>query len=666
MQKLEIDKMIALIEEGKTFEAIAVDDSFSIKIDRYLPYCCTAIHDGSNLRKELLDRIALDEYSRWYEEDPFTGAFISSMPITLIGHDSRYEYDLNRTLDTCVYEEAWGTKIWKKKLLPKEKQLSKRKHSNYYKVTHALITKLESLFDGCIVYDIHSYNKERWDRKVPLFNIGVERVDSKYAGIIENWRASLSEIKIENIENVSAINDVFYGKGYNLEYITSHFSKTLVLATEVKKVYCNELTGASYPKIIKSLQQGLKKAISTNANVFSQDFTSWNHKTASKLLGNKIEDSVQKVDKGLYKLLRNFELLAYINPANHLSEKRKYFKSKFTELPNFKYRPIRIDGYRLKQELSNLSIQDIDDISIRNLYEAVINSHFDKIDLLSTLGTKKFFYNSLLYFGRPTKTDIQNAHYLLHLPHIPTEPKRSPSLGSEQLVQTFKETLEHYGFESKIELSSKIISRAMVLNARKTILVRPDAKFTRSEINALAEHEIGVHMVTTMNARSQKLKLFNLGLPVNTETQEGLAILSEYLSGNISMKRLQRLALRVIVVDMMCNGADFNECFHYLIANHQIDQSEAFSLVTRIFRGGGFTKDHLYLSGFVKILRFWENGNNLEPLLVGKTSLNFHSTISEMIERELVEKPKFITQSFIDPKSEHNNEVYEYILSGLK
>ena len=206
----------------------------------------------------------------------------------------------------------------------------------------------------------------------------------------------------------------------------------------------------------------------------------------------------------------------------------------------------------------------------------------------------------------------------------------------------------------------------MVLNAKKTILFRPDAKFTRSQINALIEHEIGVHMVTTMNSNVQKLNIFNLGLPVNTMTQEGLAILSEYLSGNISMKRLKKLAYRVIVVDMMCNGADFIECFNFLVNGHNLDKDDAFSVVTRIFRGGGFTKDYLYLSGFVKILRFWNNDNNLEPLLIGKTSIDFYHTINEMIEREMIQTPIYTTHSFTKPKQGHNHSIYNYILEGLK
>jgi N-formylglutamate amidohydrolase len=200
MKRLEISEIIQLIASEKHFEATAIDGSFTIKVNRYLPYCCTAIHDGSNMRSEIKEKIIHDEYSRWFEEDPFTGDFIASMPITLVGNDSRFEYDLNRKPEECVFETAWGKKVWKKNLTPKERQKSIQKHANYYKVTKALISKLEDLFGGCIVYDLHSYNYQRWDRKVPLFNIGTENIDNKrYGDVVEHWRSELQSISLDNI-----------------------------------------------------------------------------------------------------------------------------------------------------------------------------------------------------------------------------------------------------------------------------------------------------------------------------------------------------------------------------------------------------------------------------------------------------------------------------------
>jgi uncharacterized protein (TIGR02421 family) len=667
ISKLTIAEIVRSIDEEKLFEAQDSSAGFQIKIARYAPFCCTSVHSGGKLRPELQRKIAINDYQRWYEEDPFTDDFIKSMPITIIGLDSRYEYDLNRAPNECIYTEAWGKMVWKRKLSATEIKTSKQKHANYYAVLHALITKLEQKFGACVVYDIHSYNHKRWEREVPLFNVGTERIDNvRFAGIVDNWADELAKVALTGIENTIALNDVFRGLGYNLEYITQNFKSTLVLATEIKKVYCDELTGDIYPKIIKELQQQLKIAILNNANMFSQKLGNWRHNSSLKLLGKNVDDNLLKVDKRLHSLLKNFELLATVNPSNTVVEKNKFFKNKFTKTPVFNYNPVKVNAYSLKQDLLSLPIQDIQDISIRSLYESVVNSYFDKIDMVRTLNSPKFLYNSLRYFGRPSKTDLQNASYLLLLPDIPGEAKKEPVYDAVKAMQVFKTALDEYGIKAKIELSNMVISQVMVLNSKRTIYFQPKATFKRKELQALIEHEIGIHMVTTMNSNIQQLKLFNVGLPVNTLTQEGLAILAEYLSGNLTLRRLKKFALRALVVDMMCSGADFIESFNVLRNEYDLDPNEAFNLTTRIFRGGGFTKDYLYLAGFVKVLRFWEDHHDLSPLLVGKTSLQYYSTIEEMIGREMVTPPQYITRSISEPRPEVNNPIYNYILGGLK
>ena len=662
---MTITEIIQAIKRGRPFKATSEDKSFSIKIDRYVPYVCTAIHDGSNIRTELLSKIALDEYERWYEEDPHTADFIASMPITLVAHDSRYEYELNRKHP--VYDEAWGKKVWKKPLSKKELRISTQKHKNYYKVTHTLIEKLESDFGASLVYDVHSYNHKRWDRKVPVFNIGAEKIDNKkYAKYIENWKSELENIELKGVDVKAEINDVFFGRGYNLEYITKNFKNTLVLATEISKVYCDEETGEIYPQIIKNLQARFKKAILNNANLYVNDLTNWKHSDKNMLLDNSITQSIQKVDGQIFRLLKNFELLTYVNPINVKSEKERFFKSKFTVNPNFRYKPIKINTYELTKKLHAIDTTKLEDITIRHLYESVITGAIDKINLLASIGTNKFLYNSLRYFGRPDKVDIRNAEYVLLLPEIKEENIKAVRFGVDQAKKIFEDSFADYGFKGKIRVDKKVLSTVMVLNSTKTVVLKDGATFTQNELQYLAEHEIGVHMVTTMNAANNKLKVFGVGLPVNTKTGEGMAVLAEYLSGNFTMNRLRELALRVIAVDLMCNGADFKDCFNTIVKNYKMEVNKAYNLVTRVYRGGGFTKDYLYLNGFSKLLKFWHDDNDLTPLLVGKTSISFYNTIVEMIDRKLIEKPQFITKSFEKPRTELNNELFDYILSGLK
>jgi uncharacterized protein (TIGR02421 family) len=664
---LEINEIIERIEEGKTLDATTSDGAVSIKINKYVPFVCTAIHAGSRLRPELLNKIALNEYQRWYEEDPHTDDFISSMPITLIGNDSRYEYDLNRHPDHCIYDEAWGVQVWDRKLNPKEILRSKEKHTNFYAIVHALIAKIEQLFGACVVYDIHSYNYKRWDRPTPIFNIGTERIDNqRYSKYVMHWFDELRNIKASEESNTTGINDVFFGRGYNLEYITKNFPNTLVLATEIKKIYCDETTGDTYPKIIRKLQQKFKQAIISNARFFCADIEQYQEVGKVNLLDRRLDPELLRIDKTLFDLLKNFELLAAVNPINAAAEKKRFFKNNEAIIPKFKYQPIKINAYELKQQLMDLPVQNIQDISIRAMYEAVVTSYCDKIDIISTLDTPRFLFNNLRYFGRPSKADIQNAVYLLHLPFLKSEAEKEPMINLTEAKAAFKTSLDAYGIQAKIETSSKVISQVMVLNSKKSILFQPNAVFRKKELYGLVEHEIGVHMTTTMNSLEQPLKIFNLGLPLNTLTQEGLAVLAEYLSGNITLRRLKKLALRVIAVDSMCNGANFLEAFWHLTGQYNATEIEAYDICTRVYRGGGFTKDFLYLRGFVQVLKMWENHENLEPLFVGKTSLSYLSTLEELIDRGMIEKPTLITQSLKKPKIDKVNPIYTYILSGLK
>ena len=129
---------------------------------------------------------------------------------------------------------------------------------------------------------------------------------------------------------------------------------------------------------------------------------------------------------------------------------------------------------------------------------------------------------------------------------------------------------------------------------------------------------------------------------------------------------MRELGLRVIALHNLCNGADFKKTFRMMVNEYGMDVEEAFYLVTRAYRGGGFTKDYLYLRGFKDILKFWKEGNDLKPLLIGKTTLEFYPLICEMLERGLLVEPKFITQPFEHPNQDANNPIFEYIVSGIQ
>jgi len=132
---------------------------------------------------------------------------------------------------------------------------------------HALIKTLEQKFGFCTVYDMHSYNWQRWDREVPTWNLGTSNVDNeRFGSVIEDWRQRLSEIQFPyKIQSTSKINDTFQGNGYFLKFITQNFKNTLVLATEIAKVYCNEYEQIIFPEVVKTVEKGLSTRIPEHA-----------------------------------------------------------------------------------------------------------------------------------------------------------------------------------------------------------------------------------------------------------------------------------------------------------------------------------------------------------------------------------------------------------------
>ena len=274
MLRISVAEMISKIGKGEPFNAVSEDYSFVLKIDEYTHFLCAAVHDGHQFRKELWEQCLHTEYDRWYEEDPSTRQMVQTMPMVMSGCDSRFEYDLNRTPETAIYEDAWGKKLWKNVLSEEQKEKSLLKHREFYSVVQALVSKMESLYGAAIIFDMHSYNWKRWDRPVPMVNIGTTNIDNvRFSAFAKAWCNSLQELILpHDIETTAGINDTFQGNGYFLKFITDHFKETLVLATEFSKIYCDELAYVIFPEVVEAIEGQLKVKVRNQATLFYNDY----------------------------------------------------------------------------------------------------------------------------------------------------------------------------------------------------------------------------------------------------------------------------------------------------------------------------------------------------------------------------------------------------------
>jgi len=374
---------------------------------------------------------------------------------------------------------------------------------------------------------------------------------------------------------------------------------------------------------------------------------------------------VFEIDANLDGLIHNIELLGQVNPINVEKEKHRFFASKYAIEPNFNYPKVKFKPYQLQRAFFAQPLEEVNDDVIRKMYKDVINYYSNMIQCIETIGKgKQFYYNSLSVYGTPTEKDVQNAHFILHYEDEPMSMDMEKIHSPMEAKAYFEEFAKQYDFPLNIKFSTHIAADAMVSNSSRTLIIKRNAKFSKNQLLTLANHEIGIHLVTTYNGLLQPLKIFSNGLPKNVETQEGLAVFSEYMGGALTLKRLKELAYRVMASDSLIKGYGFADTFDLIHGKYKLNREEAFSITLRAHRGGGFTKDRLYLSGLRKIYKRYQEEENMDVLLSGKVALDYEKEMKYLRSKGLWEPIVHKTHSFAQKLN--TNTTLDFILNNLK
>ena len=191
-----------------------------------------------------------------------------------------------------------------------------------------------------------------------------------------------------------------------------------------------------------------------------------------------------------------------------------------------------------------------------------------------------------------------------------------------------------------------------------TINIRGDAKFTEWEIRLLEVHEGWVHLATTLNGRGQPWCSFlGKNSPSATVTQEGLAILTEILTGVSHPQRLLRLANRIEAVGMVEEGADFLDVYRFYLEQAECPRT-SYQHAHRVFRGGlpagcgPFTKDLGYTRGLIQLLELIDRAERagqlteIGLLFCGKTCVSELPNLAQLADEGVIKEPEFIPPPF--------------------
>ena len=225
----------------------------------------------------------------------------------------------------------------------------------------------------------------------------------------------------------------------------------------------------------------------------------------------------------------------------------------------------------------------------------------------------------------------------------PTAPDAGPWLDADAFVVLAQAELDRYrafapDIESHVELRE---GSTGVMVSNGDVLVAPTARVSAARAEALLHHEVGTHVVTFVNGSHQQLRTLASGLAGHEETQEGLAVLAEYLVGGLTAGRLRQLAARVVAVHQMIGGAEFPEV-HRGLVEARVPREQAFTITMRAFRSGGLTKDAVYLRGLHELVTHLATGGTLATLWLGKMPLAAVPLVADLHRRGVLTDPLLI------------------------
>jgi uncharacterized protein (TIGR02421 family) len=409
----------------------------------------------------------------------------------------------------------------------------------------------------------------------------------------------------------------------------------LLLGLEVPGVYRDPDSGAVYPVFLRQLAHGISEVLRRAVFEFVKVQTGSDLGSYRALGRRTLGDPVWAADRELAEIDASFDLLLLVSPVNADAAWERFRDSGYDRQPDFRYRLLPIDPDLLKRRLYAIPLENVDDPASWRLLRDKREELDKQISLLSDRNSPGFLPGSIRLFGHMQAPLLERAKEILA--QVPPMNGGSPDgrVRAEEFARRAEAEFEYYrarfpAFESEAQIRPDLMG--LMVSSGK-LLIGKELSLWPDRVEALIQHEVGTHVLTYVNGRAQPFLQLSRGFADYDELQEGLGVLAEYLVGGLNAPRMRLLAARVIAVHCRMEGATFVETFRRLHGDYGFGAYTAFGVVARVFEGGGFTRDMIYLRGLVGVVEYLRDGGQLEPLYVGKIAARHLEVIREFSER---------------------------------
>lgn len=425
----------------------------------------------------------------------------------------------------------------------------------------------------------------------------------------------------------------------------------LSLGLEVAPIFRETETGELFPFLLDELRRELSPALTKSVEAFARCSPRIDPAPFPSLARTTLESAVTEVDRRLSELAGRYDLLLEVTPVDTREQWEAFRKADCAQEPDFHYRALRFHPATLKRELFSLPVGDVDEPLLARLFREKQEEVDRHLTMLMDRGTRNFFFTSLQLYGEVRPALLELAETILDRIHPPEPgPSPTPVLDDREIVAAAQPHLDAYregcpAFPGRADLRADIPPGLLVSRGR--LLVGRGTRIAEPRVAPLMHHEVGTHMVTHYNGAEQPLQLLRVGLAGYEPLQEALAVLAEYLAGGLTAGRLRTLAARVVAVRALIDGADFVEAHRMLREEHGYSAGRAFTIAMRVYRGGGLTKDMVYLQGLAQLSAALRDGLQLDSVFLGKISLHRVADVADLRRRSILRSAR-VRPAYLD------------------
>lgn len=365
---------------------------------------------------------------------------------------------------------------------------------------------------------------------------------------------------------------------------------------------------------------------------------------------HQLSPAAIECDRRLAELDGQVDWLAYVTPVNYDALRDGFVASGYRELPPLEYAPVPPQSLALRESLLELPIRQVEEPDIQALLNEKQREIDKQLELIRLRGTSGFPLAGIDMFGRVDDRLLDIAETIVDSVSVGEHLERD--VDAEEFAATARQTMADYR-AARRDLEHRVFIHdrrgTHIYTSSGDLYVAPDYRVNRARVRPLIEHEIGTHTLTHYNGRQQPLSIMSRGLAGYDGLQEGLAVLAEYLAGYLPPGRLRQLAARVIAADGAVREASDRELFDRLHVECGLDREDALETLVRARRGGGVTKDALYLEGLVDVLDYLRGGGLFESLFVGKFAFKHLETLTRLVERRFLRPPALLPLYLDEP-----------------